>query len=155
MKQFVKPDPDCKLCRGTGEVFDSVDYGSTTASLPSFCDCVEMQVADYEDIDIVLVLDDTAMRRITLDVTVGEYAHAEYHYFHGNEEQARMYAEFYLDTIWGEEHNETNYDNVDECYYDVNGEKAAQLGSVEVLEFIPAMSVKGAFHFQPIGWRIK
>ena len=40
-------DPTCKFCRGTGVVYDTVDYGSTTAQMPSTCECVE----DVEDAD--------------------------------------------------------------------------------------------------------
>jgi hypothetical protein len=34
-------DPKCPYCHGTGTVYDSVDYGSTTVQMPSTCDCVE------------------------------------------------------------------------------------------------------------------
>ena len=34
-------DPHCGYCHGTGTVYDSVDYGSTTVQMPSTCDCVE------------------------------------------------------------------------------------------------------------------
>lgn len=45
----VKPDPNCKYCHGSGEVLDWVDYGSTTISMPSLCNCVEIQIhEDYE-----------------------------------------------------------------------------------------------------------
>ena len=152
-KQFVKPDPDCALCHGTGEVSDSVDYGDTKVSMFTLCDCVEMQV--LYDTEIVLVLDDTAMYRITINITVGEYVHAEYLFFHGTEKHAKIYAGSYLDTIWGEKHTETNYDNNDECYYGVEGERIAQLGVIEVYDRIPTMTTKGVFNFQPIGWRIE
>ena len=153
MKQFVKPDSDCKLCHGIGEVLDSVDYGDTKVSMPTFCDCVEMQVADYEDIDIVLVLDDTDMYRITIDILFAEYSHAEYHYFFGTREEAKSYANSYLSTIWGE--GETIYVDSEDYYMDNERVKAAQFSGVEVYDRVPAMSAKGAFHFQPIGWRIK
>jgi hypothetical protein len=54
----ITPDPDCKNCLGTGIVYDIVDYGSTTARLSSFCNCVEAQIGDElmdEDIEIELV----------------------------------------------------------------------------------------------------
>lgn len=54
--QIIRPDSNCKYCHGTGIVYDSVDYGSTTASLPSFCDCVENQV--LEDTDEIVLEDD-------------------------------------------------------------------------------------------------
>jgi hypothetical protein len=120
--------------------------------MPSLCECVEIQAVD--DADIELVFDDIGMYRITIDITIGEYSHEEYLFFYGNPENARDYANSYLETIWGEEYNQTNYDDVDECYYDVNGEKAAQLDRVDLYNEIPAMSAKGAFHFQPTGWMI-
>jgi len=53
--QKIKPDPDCKWCYGDGVVYDTVDYGSTTAQLPSYCNCVEEQAdEDTDDIEIVL-----------------------------------------------------------------------------------------------------
>lgn len=153
MKQFVKPDPDCKLCHGNGEVFDTVDYGSSTASLPSFCDCVEMQAIEDVD-DIELILDDTAMYRITINITVGEYAHAEYLYYFGSKIEALHYAISYLETIWGEG-NETVYDDNEDVYMSKDLERAAQFAHCSELIGIPAMSAKGTFYFQSIGWRIK
>jgi hypothetical protein len=41
---YVYADPKCRQCRGTGVVWDTVDYGSTTARLESPCDCA----TDYE-----------------------------------------------------------------------------------------------------------
>ena len=90
-KQFVKPDPDCVLCRGIGEVLDSVDYGDQKVSMPTFCDCVEMQVPDYEGIEIVLVLGDVAMYQITITVIVHENYHQEYVYFFGTYDEASEY----------------------------------------------------------------
>lgn len=47
--QLITPKAGCKFCHGTGIIYDIVDYGSTTARLPSFCDCVEDQVDDDTD----------------------------------------------------------------------------------------------------------
>lgn len=33
-------DKKCRSCRGTGTVYDWVDYGSTRVQMPSTCDCV-------------------------------------------------------------------------------------------------------------------
>lgn len=44
----IKPDPNCLACHGRGEFYDTVPYGSTTASMPSFCDCVLMQLPDVD-----------------------------------------------------------------------------------------------------------
>lgn len=33
--------PKCPLCHGSGVVYDSVDYGSTTVQMPSMCECVD------------------------------------------------------------------------------------------------------------------
>lgn len=58
----IKPKPGCKYCHGTGDVYDAVPYGSTTAWLPSLCDCVCDQIPeDFDDRhdDIEVDLDDT------------------------------------------------------------------------------------------------
>ena len=151
MKQFVKPDPNCALCHGNGEVYDSITYGSTNWGMPSFCDCVEMQVPDYENIEIVLILDDTAMYRITIDILIADYSHNEYHLFFGTEEEAKSYANSYLSTIWGE--GETIHEDPLHNYLDNERVKAAQLGGIEVYDRVSTMTAKGEFHFQPIGWR--
>lgn len=52
-KQVITPKLDCRYCHGTGEVYDSVPYGSGGAMLPSFCGCVEEQ-ADEDTDEIVL-----------------------------------------------------------------------------------------------------
>ena len=50
----IKPKKDCKACHGTGIVSDSVPWGSTTASLDSYCDCVLEQVEDdAQEIELV------------------------------------------------------------------------------------------------------
>ena len=36
-----RPNPHCEFCNGSGTVYDMVDYGSTTVSMPSQCECVE------------------------------------------------------------------------------------------------------------------
>ncbi len=36
---------NCKFCHGDGTFYDTVPYGSTTAQLPSDCECI------FEDID--------------------------------------------------------------------------------------------------------
>jgi hypothetical protein len=52
--QKITPEPGCKYCHGTGMVYDIVDYGSTTARLPSYCSCVEDQAdEDADDIELV------------------------------------------------------------------------------------------------------
>ena len=53
--QRIKPRPDCPSCFGEGTVYDTVDYGSTTAQLPSNCACVEEQAdEDTDEIEIDL-----------------------------------------------------------------------------------------------------
>ena len=52
----VTPVPGCRGCWGTGIVTDTVPWGSTAASLESYCDCVTDQVEDEnEEIEIVPV----------------------------------------------------------------------------------------------------
>lgn len=36
---YTYADPTCKACHGSGVVYDTVDYGSTTAQWESPCDC--------------------------------------------------------------------------------------------------------------------
>jgi len=48
-KLYVIPDHDCKLCHGEGVVYDTVDYGSTTAQMPEMCDCVAKQIPEEYD----------------------------------------------------------------------------------------------------------
>jgi hypothetical protein len=55
-KQQIKPNPNCNNCFGWGTIYDTVDYGSTTAQLPSFCACVEEQ-ADEDTDEIELIFD--------------------------------------------------------------------------------------------------
>ena len=38
-KCYPLPTETCDYCNNTGTVYDSVDYGSTTVSMPSNCDC--------------------------------------------------------------------------------------------------------------------
>jgi len=52
--ETITPRKDCRYCHGTGQVNDWVDYGSTTVSMPSICDCVTEQ-AEYEDSVIEIV----------------------------------------------------------------------------------------------------
>ena len=52
--QKIYPKQDCPHCHGNGEVFDIVPYGSTTAMMPSLCECVEAQAdEDVDDIELV------------------------------------------------------------------------------------------------------
>ena len=41
-------DPHCPYCHGSGTVYDSVDYGSTTVQMPSTCDCVEDEDGEWQ-----------------------------------------------------------------------------------------------------------
>ena len=38
---MLRPNPKCLICGGYGTVYDMVDYGSTTVSMPSQCECME------------------------------------------------------------------------------------------------------------------
>jgi len=52
--QKITPKAGCRSCHGSGLVYDVVDYGSTTARLESFCECVEDQADDpTEEIELV------------------------------------------------------------------------------------------------------
>jgi len=42
----ITANEDCHYCHGSGTVYDSVPYGSTTADMPSTCGCVEEQVPE-------------------------------------------------------------------------------------------------------------
>lgn len=150
----IQPDQNCEFCRGSGEIFDSVDYGSTTAQLPSFCGCVEEQVAEeYEDWDIVLVFPDKEdMYEIVIAITVGEYEHFERHYFYGARELAQDYANAHLQNIWGE--GETLPEDADGYYQSKDLTRAAQLYSVEVLT-LTVQTERGGFCFYSNNWKIR
>lgn len=52
----ITPDQNCEFCHGYGEVSDSVDWGSTTTSMVSLCDCVAEQIPEHNnDIDIEII----------------------------------------------------------------------------------------------------
>jgi len=53
----IKPNPNCKACNGTGEVYDIVDWGAATCSMPTVCDCVIEQLPDDQDEEIEIELD--------------------------------------------------------------------------------------------------
>jgi hypothetical protein len=48
--QTITPDPNCEFCQGEGMVYDSVTYGSANWGMPSFCECVENQANEEDDI---------------------------------------------------------------------------------------------------------
>jgi hypothetical protein len=49
---LITPNPKCKSCHGSGTIYDTVDYGLTTAQLSSFCGCVEEQIPEDYDGEI-------------------------------------------------------------------------------------------------------
>lgn len=55
--EIIKPNPECKLCGGCGEVYaGSVPYGSTSVSLPDdLCECV-IEQCEYDDAGVMLDL---------------------------------------------------------------------------------------------------
>lgn len=57
----ITPLADCKACHGSGTVYDIVDYGSTTAELPSGCSCVDEQLPEEFDdsIDEIEIVDNS------------------------------------------------------------------------------------------------
>lgn len=57
MTQYIKPDPNCKACYGTGVVTDWVPtpFGNGNCRMETFCNCVEEQANDEDDIEIVEV----------------------------------------------------------------------------------------------------
>jgi len=53
---YIIPDQKCKFCQGYGLVYDTVPYGSGSASLPSLCNCIEAQIpADCDDWEVEIV----------------------------------------------------------------------------------------------------
>ena len=69
----ITPNPNCKFCHGSGTVYDIVDYGSTTASMPSDCGCVDEQLPedfDYLTDEVEIVQPD---RMIVRDAPEFEY----------------------------------------------------------------------------------
>ena len=54
----ITPNPNCSFCHGSGTVYDIVPYGSTTASMPSNCVCIDEQLPEdfdcmFDEIEIV------------------------------------------------------------------------------------------------------
>ena len=39
-KLVLRPSESCSYCHGSGTVYDTVPWGSTTAQMPSTCECV-------------------------------------------------------------------------------------------------------------------
>lgn len=63
----IKPDPNCKSCRGTGEVNDfvPVPFGVGNCAMPSLCSCIEEQIPEgYEDEEIEIDLSEVNDARI-------------------------------------------------------------------------------------------
>ncbi len=69
----IAADPNCKACYGSGTVYDTVPYGSTTAQMPSTCSCVEEQLPEgFNDmVDEVKV--EEAMEPVVKDGPEFEY----------------------------------------------------------------------------------
>lgn len=53
----IKPDPNCKTCSGTGEVYDSVEFWGAPCRMPSLCDCVIEQIPEDEPYETGIELD--------------------------------------------------------------------------------------------------
>jgi len=45
----ITPDPNCPICRGSGEVYEHHPYGSTTATETLWCDCMVEQLPEEWD----------------------------------------------------------------------------------------------------------
>ena len=57
----ITPNPNCPFCHGTGTVYDNVPYGSTTASMPGDCNCVDEQLPEefdcqFDEVEIVILI---------------------------------------------------------------------------------------------------
>lgn len=51
----IKPNPNCEICGGSGEVFDWVAYGTTNISETNLCNCILAQLPEnYNDEEIEL-----------------------------------------------------------------------------------------------------
>ena len=52
----VKPNPNCKACRGGGVIYDTEEFWGAPCTRESFCDCVIENIPegipDDEDIEI-------------------------------------------------------------------------------------------------------
>ena len=90
--------------------------------------------------------DDKIMYDILIDLYVGEHGYSEHIYYFGTFDEARRYANSYLDTIWGEG-DETKYDDIDEFYTSKNEERSAQLGNITPFK-LTAMTEKGTLPFK-------
>ena len=102
------------------------------------------------DIVINVINSDDVMYDILIDLYVGEHGYSEHLYYLGTFDDAREYANSYLDTIWGEG-DETKYDDVEEFYMAKDLERSAQLGNITPFQ-LTAMSARGSIPFRAI-WR--
>lgn len=67
MKYTLHAVKNCRYCHGSGTVYDTVDYGSTTAQMSSDCDCAFDQLPesfddltdDYEIIPVYEMAEET------------------------------------------------------------------------------------------------
>ena len=82
---------------------------------------------------------------ITIEITVGEYQHNVYEYFYGTLEEAQVYADNYMKTIFGEG---TTYDKLDDIYYNNTQEYAAALYSIGPFNAVHAVGNDGAHSFR-------
>lgn len=52
----ITPDPNCRACRGSGEIAEHHPYGSTTATEYLICDCVLEQLPEGCEDDAVEIV---------------------------------------------------------------------------------------------------
>ncbi len=55
--EYIKPNPNCNFCGGSGEIQEPHPYGSTVVSETLLCECVTDQIKNSNNSLIELVLD--------------------------------------------------------------------------------------------------
>ena len=105
-----------------------------------------------DDIVITVLDSDDTMYDIVIDILDGERGYTEHLYYLGTRDEARRYADSYLDTIWGEG-DETCHFAGDDEYYNKSMEVAAQLGAISPFQ-LTAMTAKGTLPFRAV-WRLE
>jgi hypothetical protein len=112
---------------------------------------VKMSNERITDATITVLDSDDTMYDITIDIIDGERGYTEHLYYLGTSDEARRYANSYLETFWGEG-DETVYVDGDDEYFNKSMEVGAQLGTIAPFQ-LTAMTAKGTLPFRAV-WKV-
>ena len=91
------------------------------------------------------VEEENKMWQIAIGTMDGEHEYETDIYFFGHYEDAERYANSYMSDYWGL--GETEYDNIDDCWYNKGGELSAFIYGIYEYRTVVAMTVKGAMAY--------